>query len=351
MRGLHRRPARAGSAPPTGSSDLAEREHADGFWALPGHARCPARGRTGCATEDRRRSGPLTVGRKGRAATARPAGSRRPKATTRWKARRGRPDQACQGRDVPAAKQRRRARRRGSRGRAAAPHRTARSARSSARPRACSGRAAVWWALRGVAPEPPAPRRRAVRRPTGCCAAATRRGAAVDRGHGRRARRRADAGLGRGPGRGRCAVVREAVVFDPLRAVAGSPRRPAASAAGIVRRHRGSPGRRDGAALRHDGTLRRQRAPALVADAARARMPRAAAPDPGRARVTARGDDGQCRCAGEQLARFSLCAGTPPSPVAITTWRQPWVPLWLEWRVALTGTDGPGRLVARRTST
>jgi len=41
-----------------------------------------------------------------------------------------------------------------------------------------------------------------------------------------------------------------------------------------------------------------------------------------------------------ELARFSLLPGTPPSPVAITTWRQPWVPLWVEWRVELAGTAG-----------
>jgi len=39
------------------------------------------------------------------------------------------------------------------------------------------------------------------------------------------------------------------------------------------------------------------------------------------------------------LADFSLLAGTPPSPVGFTTWRQPWVPLWLEWRVTLQGSD------------
>jgi hypothetical protein len=41
----------------------------------------------------------------------------------------------------------------------------------------------------------------------------------------------------------------------------------------------------------------------------------------------------------QALAEHSLLAGTPPSPVAITTWRQPWVPLWVEWRVLLDGTD------------
>lgn len=39
-----------------------------------------------------------------------------------------------------------------------------------------------------------------------------------------------------------------------------------------------------------------------------------------------------------QLAGHSIVKYTPPSPVAITTWRQPWVPLWVEWRVQLDGT-------------
>ena len=38
-----------------------------------------------------------------------------------------------------------------------------------------------------------------------------------------------------------------------------------------------------------------------------------------------------------QLAGHSVLKYTPPSPVAITTWRQPWVPLWVEWRVQLDG--------------
>lgn len=39
-----------------------------------------------------------------------------------------------------------------------------------------------------------------------------------------------------------------------------------------------------------------------------------------------------------EAARFSVWNGTTPSPVAITTWRQPWVPLWLEWRVQVVGS-------------
>jgi hypothetical protein len=40
-----------------------------------------------------------------------------------------------------------------------------------------------------------------------------------------------------------------------------------------------------------------------------------------------------------EAGRFSVWNGTTPSPVAITTWRQPWAPLWLEWRVRVIGAD------------
>ncbi len=40
-----------------------------------------------------------------------------------------------------------------------------------------------------------------------------------------------------------------------------------------------------------------------------------------------------------ELARASYLQGTPPSPLGVTAWRQPWIPLWLEWRVELVGSD------------
>lgn len=40
-----------------------------------------------------------------------------------------------------------------------------------------------------------------------------------------------------------------------------------------------------------------------------------------------------------ELARASYLIGTTPSPLGVTAWRQPWVPLWMEWRVELVGTD------------
>ena len=39
------------------------------------------------------------------------------------------------------------------------------------------------------------------------------------------------------------------------------------------------------------------------------------------------------------LNRFSLIAGVDPDPVGVTTWAQPWVPLWLEWEVEIQGSD------------
>ena len=37
----------------------------------------------------------------------------------------------------------------------------------------------------------------------------------------------------------------------------------------------------------------------------------------------------------DQLRRFSLVQGVDPDPVGVTAWSQPWVPLWLEWELAL----------------
>lgn len=39
-----------------------------------------------------------------------------------------------------------------------------------------------------------------------------------------------------------------------------------------------------------------------------------------------------------EVARFSALDGSAVSPIGLRTWRQPWVPLWLEWRVTLTGS-------------
>ena len=41
----------------------------------------------------------------------------------------------------------------------------------------------------------------------------------------------------------------------------------------------------------------------------------------------------------DQLLRHSMFVGAEPSPVGITAWSQPWVPMWLEWEAELELTD------------
>lgn len=41
----------------------------------------------------------------------------------------------------------------------------------------------------------------------------------------------------------------------------------------------------------------------------------------------------------DELRRFSLVAGVDVDPTGVNGWSQPWVPLWLEWEVALQGGD------------
>ena len=42
--------------------------------------------------------------------------------------------------------------------------------------------------------------------------------------------------------------------------------------------------------------------------------------------------------AAAELSRASYLEGSNPGPLGVTAWRQPWVPLWLEWRVELEGS-------------
>jgi hypothetical protein len=100
----------------------------------------------------------------------------------------------------------------------------------------------------------------------------------------------------------------------------------------IVSRVVGEMVRLYGTQSRYDGS-----GAAFVAEAAAAKAPRAAS-------TSDWGQYGaeQIQLAGQvasEFARFSLTAGTPPSPVALTTWRQPWVPLFVEWQVLLEGSD------------
>jgi hypothetical protein len=57
-------------------------------------------------------------------------------------------------------------------------------------------------------------------------------------------------------------------------------------------------------------------------------------------RIGARGDDDvRAVLVDEALRAHSMLDGVEPSPVAITSWAQPWVPLWLEWQVTVDTLD------------
>jgi hypothetical protein len=43
----------------------------------------------------------------------------------------------------------------------------------------------------------------------------------------------------------------------------------------------------------------------------------------------------------DELRKFSLYKGADPDLVGVTTWAQPWVPMWLEWEVGIEGLDPP----------
>ena len=43
----------------------------------------------------------------------------------------------------------------------------------------------------------------------------------------------------------------------------------------------------------------------------------------------------------DQLRKFSLYQGADPDLVGVTTWAQPWVPMWIEWEAMVEGLDPP----------
>jgi hypothetical protein len=43
----------------------------------------------------------------------------------------------------------------------------------------------------------------------------------------------------------------------------------------------------------------------------------------------------------DEMRKFSLYKGADPDLVGVTTWAQPWIPLWLEWEVSVEGLDPP----------
>jgi hypothetical protein len=41
----------------------------------------------------------------------------------------------------------------------------------------------------------------------------------------------------------------------------------------------------------------------------------------------------------DEMLKFSLYKGVDPDLVGVTTWAQPWIPMWLEWEVTIEGLD------------
>ncbi len=129
-------------------------------------------------------------------------------------------------------------------------------------------------------------------------------------------------------------VVREAIIYDGYSAqwLAASTGLRGEQAKAALARVSAELVRLYGTNATYDGT-----GAGLVAAAAKAAGPHAAARDAWTG-VSMQVDHDSLTVAAE-LSRFSLVRGMPPSPVALTTWRQPWVPLFLEWRVSVEGTE------------
>jgi hypothetical protein len=316
---------------PDGLSDLADQEHANGFWAMPGRP-VPGARADRLRTEDSTPFGPLAVGRKGRAAARPGKGSATPKGTrVGWRGvsgmtsgtRRATHDDGLLERDDPGADTRKGATE------AAPPagREVVRAAPRVYRP------APLMVGLRGVHPS-------SRHHGDGLfddqgllrCRFPGEVSPSID---GTVDGRSVLPTLGNGAVPGEVTrVVREAIVVDGYSVgwLAASSGRTGTDARAVEARLTAEMLRLYGTTATYDGS-----GTGLVAAAARARMPRAAARDSWAGR-SQREEVTTLQVAAE-LSRFSLVAWSPPSPIAITTWRQPWVPLWLEWRVELTGTE------------
>lgn len=312
-----------------GLSDLEEREHADGFWGLPG-APLPTAKPDRLRTEDTTPLGPTQVGRKGRGALPGLAGTGVLRTRTTWKTgvvtMKSHQDGVDDAREIRAQQQRE----------AAPPKRAgadAPASRDVVRPAPRVFRPApVMVGLRGVRPS------------------LRHHGDGLFDDHGLRCRYPGEVkavidgtvdGATVLPTLGNGAipsevltVVREAVVLDGYswKWLAAAGTRSDVSTDAVTARVVGEMVRLYGTQGRYDAS-----GSAFVAEVARGTGPHAASTTDWGA-YRAQDLQVQNQVASE-MSRFSLVAGTPPSPVALTTWRQPWVPLFVEWRVRLEGAD------------
>lgn len=131
-------------------------------------------------------------------------------------------------------------------------------------------------------------------------------------------------------------LAREAVLHDPYHdrwlteAVSPSP----AARTAVFNRLRAESVMRFGADGTYDGTTQ-----AFVPTPVRQRASRRRGL--GASRPIEPGLRVQQAAVSDELMKFSLYRGIDPDLVGVTAWSQPWVPMWLEWEVAVDGLDPP----------
>jgi hypothetical protein len=318
-------------ATPDGLRDIEEREHADGFWSFPGKS-VPAARDDRLRTDDSLSYSPLSVGRKGRASHAT---ARNPKATTQEVVLEARLEWGTKAAVTSGQR---------SGGAAAAATRQATSRNAKlidASATIGESRTVTKPGPRMYRPSPPIVGLRGakphsrhhhdrfiegmalrLRWPWQCTPAVV---SVVDP-----IRILPTIGSGAVPSEV-LRIVQETVLLDPFAtewlAKAGAPeatwpQRLLRLDAERIRMH--------GPDNAYDGSG--------VAAAQAALRPAVAAPSNSWAAVSAYSTAAAYQLSGA-MASFSLYLGTLPSPVGVTNWRQPWVPLHVEWRVRVVGTS------------
>jgi hypothetical protein len=128
-------------------------------------------------------------------------------------------------------------------------------------------------------------------------------------------------------------LAREVVLHDPYHDewVAQAVAPASADRLPILRRLKAESVMRFGADGTYDGTTVAFSPTAAKAPRAGRRAAAQARPEPGAHQQQA--------LVADELMRYSIYRGADPDPVAITTWAQPWVPMWLEWEVKIEGLD------------
>jgi len=127
-------------------------------------------------------------------------------------------------------------------------------------------------------------------------------------------------------------LAREALLHDPYHDewIAAALAPPGSGRTALLTRLKAESVLRFGRDGRYDGTT-------AVLDPVLARAPSR------RARAAAQplrpGAHEQQALVADELRRFSLYKGADPDLVGVTTWAQPWVPMWVEWEVTVEGLD------------